>query len=41
MLEVFADAAGASLNIGKTKIFGIGTWSGRAVWPIDNIHIEN
>ena len=40
MVGDFADAAGASLNINKTKIFGMGIWSGKTQWPINNIKIE-
>ena len=39
MVKDFADAAGASLNISKTKVFGMGTWGGRTVWPIANIDV--
>ena len=40
MVTDFAEAAGASLNISKTKVFGMGTWGGRTVWPIANIEVE-
>ncbi|CAL4144088.1 unnamed protein product [Meganyctiphanes norvegica] len=40
MVGDFADAAGASLNINRTKILGMGIWSERTHWPINNIKIE-
>ena len=40
MVKDFAEAAGASLNIKKTKIFGMGTWGGKENWPLDNIKVE-
>ena len=40
MVKDFAEAAGASLNVSKTKIFGMGTWSGKLIWPLNNIKVE-
>ena len=40
MVIDFTEAAGASLNIRKTKIFGMGTWSGKTTWPINSIKVE-
>ena len=40
LVKLFETATGASLNINKTKIFGIGLWKGRSKWPIANVHIQ-
>ena len=36
-VKMFELATGASLNISKTKIFGIGLWKGRTSWHIADV----
>ena len=40
LVKSFETATGASLNIKKTKIFGIGQWKRRTIWPISNVLIQ-
>ena len=40
LVKQFEKATGASLNVNKTKVFGIGQWNGRTSWPISNVNIQ-
>ena len=40
LVKKFEKATGASLNINKTKVFGIGQWKGRTSWPISNVQVQ-
>ena len=40
IVNMFESATSASLNLNKTKIFGIGLWKDRVSWPITNVNIQ-
>lgn len=39
IIKLFEAASGLTLNNKKTKLFGIGQWRERLIWPINNINI--
>ena len=40
LIRDFETATEASLNLNKTKVFGIDQWKGRITWPIANVHVQ-
>ena len=40
IVRQFESATAASLNLDKTKLFGIGLWKQRTTWPITNAKVK-